>query len=134
MGAELSPDDSPLEAGLAFPIDWNKPFLGRDALLKQKSTGLKRKLAVFTPEDPEPVLWGSELIHRDGKPVGYTISGSYGHTVSRAIAMGYVNNPEGVTNEFVQSGRYEININGKRYPAKAHLRAPYDPERKKILA
>ncbi len=133
-GAELSPDDTPLEAGLSFAIDWTKPFLGHDALLKQKAAGVKRKLAIFTLEDPEPVLWGSELIYRDGKPVGYTTSGSYGHTVGSAIGMGYVNHSEGVTSEFVQSGSYEININGKRYPAKAHLRAPYDPERKKILA
>src|SRR6185369_12857765 len=35
-GAELSPDDSPLEAGLGFALDWSKPFLGREALLNQK--------------------------------------------------------------------------------------------------
>src|SRR5204863_8602674 len=80
-GAELSPDDSPIEAGLAFAIDWNKPFLGRDVLLKQKASGVRRRLAIFVLEDPEPVLWGAELIYRDGKPVGYTTSGSYGHTV-----------------------------------------------------
>jgi 4-methylaminobutanoate oxidase (formaldehyde-forming) len=133
-GAELSPDDTPLEAGLTFAIDWNKPFLGREALLKQKAAGLKRRLAVFVLQDPEPVLWGSELIYRNDKPVGYTTSGSYGHTVGGSIAMGYVNDPGGVTAEFVQSGRYEINVNGTRIPAVAHLRAAYDPERKRILA
>jgi 4-methylaminobutanoate oxidase (formaldehyde-forming) len=132
-GAELSPDDTPLEAGLAFAIDWNKPFIGREALLKQKAAGVRRRLAIFVLQDPEPVLWGSELIHRDGKPVGYTTSGSYGHTVGGGIAMGYVNDPAGVTAELVQSGRYEINVNGTRIAATAHLRAPYDPERKKIL-
>lgn len=132
-GAELSPDDTPLEAGLAFAIDWSKPFLGREALLKQKAAGVKRRLAIFVLEDPEPVLWGSELIYRNGMPVGYTTSGSYGHTVGGAIAMGYVNDPGVVTAEFVQDGRYEINVNGARCVATAHLRAPYDPERKKIL-
>jgi 4-methylaminobutanoate oxidase (formaldehyde-forming) len=48
--------------------------------------------------------------------------------------MGYVNNAAGVTTEFIQSGRFEINVSGRRYAAKAHLRPPYDPERKKILA
>jgi 4-methylaminobutanoate oxidase (formaldehyde-forming) len=48
--------------------------------------------------------------------------------------MGYVNDPGGVTAEFVQSSRYEINVNGTRCTATAHLRAPYDPERRKILA
>ena len=47
--------------------------------------------------------------------------------------MGYVKNPEGVNREFLLSGRYEINISGRRYPAAPYLRAPYDPERKRIL-
>lgn len=133
-GAELSPDDTPLEAGLGFAIDWNKPFLGRDALLQQKQAGVKRRLVIFVLQGPEPVLWGSEPIYRDGKPVGYTTSGSYGHSVGGAIAMGYVNHAAGVTSEFIQFGRFEINVSGKRYPATAHLRTPLDPERKRILA
>jgi len=133
-GAELSPDDTPLEAGLAFAIDWNKAFIGREALLKQKAAGAKRRLAIFVLEDPEPMLWGSELITRDGKSAGYTTSGSYGHTVGAAIAMGYVNHSAEVTPEFIKSGRYEININGKGYSATAHLRPPYDPERKRIVS
>ena len=133
-GAELSPDDTPIEAGLAFAIDWNKDFLGRDALLKQKAAGVKRRLAIFVLEDPEPVLWGGEPIYRDGSPVGYTTSGSYGHTLGAAIAMGYVNHAAGVTTEFVQSGRYEIEIADRRWAAKPHLRAPYDPDRKRVFA
>src|SRR5207245_4159749 len=73
-GAELSPDDTPLEAGLAFAIDWSKTFIGRDVLAKQKAAGVRRRLAIFVLEDTEPILWGGELIHRDGKPVGYTTS------------------------------------------------------------
>ena len=94
---------------------------------------MKRKLTIFVLEDPEPVLWGSEPIYRDGKPVGYTTSGSYGHSLGGAIAMGYVNNAAGVTTDFIQSGRFEIDVSGRRYSATPHLRAPYDPERKKIL-
>src|SRR5437870_2832130 len=88
-GAELSPDDTPLEAGLAFAIDWSKPFMGREALLKQKKAGVNRRLAIFILGNPEPMLWGGELIYRDSEPVGYTTSGSYGHTVGGAIATGY---------------------------------------------
>ena len=130
---ELSPDDTPLEAGLGFAIHWNKPFIGRDALLKQKQSRVKRRLVIFVLEDPGPMLWGSEPILRDGKPVGYTTSGSYGHTVGGAIAMGYVNHPTGVDEDFVKSGRYEINISGQRYAARPYLHAPYDPKRSRIL-
>ena len=133
-GAELSPDDTPLEAGLGFAIDWKKSFLGREALEQQKVAGLKRRLAIFVLDDPEPVLWGSEPILRDGTPVGYTTSGSYGHTVGGAIAMGYINHNQPITAEFIAGGRYAINVSGRLCPAKALLRAPYDPERKRILA
>ena len=134
--AELSADDTPLEAGLGFAVAWDKPvaFIGREALLKQKESGLKRQLVIFVLDDPEPMLWGSEPIYRDGKPVGYTTSGSYGHSVGGAVAMGYVNHPDRITTEFVKAGHYEIGINGQRYAARAHLRAPYDPERRRILA
>jgi 4-methylaminobutanoate oxidase (formaldehyde-forming) len=133
-GAELSPDDTPLEAGLAFAIDWTKAFIGRDVLLKQKASGLRRRLAIFILEDPQPVLWGGELIYRDGQPVGYTTSGAYGHTVGGAIAMGYVNHSTELTPEFMQSGRYEINVSGARCLTRIHLQSPYDPARKRILS
>jgi len=133
-GAELSPDDTPLEAGLGFAIHWAKPFLGREALLKQREAGMKRRMVTFVLEDPEPVLWGSEPIYRDAKPVGYTTSGSYGHCVGGGIAMGYVNHDEPFKEEFIKSGIFEINVSGRKYPAKAFLRAPYDPQRTRILS
>src|SRR4029077_18386675 len=125
-GAELSPDDSPLEAGLEFALDWTKPFLGGDALLKQKESPLKRRLVIFLLEDPGPMLWGSEPIYRDGRPVGYTTSGSYGHTVGGDVAMGYFKNSAGVNADFIKSGRFEINVSGERFSTRAYLRPPYD--------
>jgi 4-methylaminobutanoate oxidase (formaldehyde-forming) len=80
------------------------------------------------------MLWGGEPIYRDGAVVGYTTSGAYGHTLGGAIAMGYVNNTDGVHAGFVRSGRYEIDVAGKRYSAMAYLRAPYDPGRKRIMS
>lgn len=135
-GADLSPDDTPIEAGLSFAIGWNKPtpFLGREALLRQKASGVKRQLVQFVLQDPGPVLWGSEPILRNGVAVGYTSSGSYGHTLGAAVGLGYVKNAEGVTRDFVLSGNYELLISGQRFPATPHLRTPLDPDRKKILA
>jgi len=132
-GAELSPDDNPLEAGLAFAVAWDKAFIGREALLKAKSTELTRRLVVFVLKDSRPMLWGSEPIYCNGRAVGYTTSGSYGHTVGAAIAMGYVNNTAGVTPEFIRSGRFEIGVAGERCAAAAHLAPPYDPKRARIL-
>jgi 4-methylaminobutanoate oxidase (formaldehyde-forming) len=125
-----------LEAGLGFAIGWKKrvSFLGKEALLKQEQGGLTRRLVAFVLQESGPVLWGSEPIYRNGHPVGYTTSGSYGHTLGRAVGMGYVKNQDGVTPEFIEKGSFEINVSGKRFPAMPHLKAPFDPERKKILA
>ena len=135
-GADISPDDTALEAGLSFAVSWKKNavFLGREALLAQKKDRVKRQLVTFVLQDPEPVLWGSEPIYRDGHAIGYTTSGSYGHALGAAVGMGYVKCPEGVTPEFILGGRYEINVSGRRFPATPHLKAPFDPERKKILS
>jgi len=134
-GADISPDDTALEAGLGFAVAWKKsvPFLGREALLKQKGTPLKRQLVAFVLQDTGPVLWGSEPIYRNGEAVGYTTSGAYGHTLGAAVGLGYVKNQDGISAEFISSGRFEINVSGRRYAATAHLRAPYDPERKKVF-
>lgn len=134
-GADISPDDTPLEAGLSFAVAWKKrePFLGREALMRQRERGVSRMLVTFVLQDPTPVLWGSEPIYRDGRPVGYTTSGSYGHTLGAAVGMGYVKSDSVLDTEFVLGGEYEINVSGKRIPATPHLKSPYDPQRTRIL-
>jgi len=134
-GADLSPDETPLEAGLGFAVAWDKPveFLGRSALLRQKAGPLKKRLAIFVLQDPAATLWGNEPIWRNGETVGYTTSGAYAYTLGGAIGVGYVKNPDGVDQDFIRSGKYEIETNGRRVPAMAYLRSPIDPKRTKIL-
>ncbi|MFM7322225.1 MAG: FAD-dependent oxidoreductase [Armatimonadota bacterium] len=138
-GAELSVDESPLEAGLSFAVSWDKPggFVGLDSLLARRGKGLQKRLATFVLTDSEPMLWGGERIFRNGVRVGYTSSGSYGFSVGGAVAMGYVRHPEGepVDRAFLESGIYSIEIDGARLvEATLHARAPYDPERRKVLS
>ena len=134
-GAELSPDDTPWEAGLGFAVSLSKgvEFTGRAALEQQKQTGWRRQLVTLVLSDPDPVLWGAEPILRNGHPVGYTTSGSYGHTLGSAVGMGYVKHSEIITADFVRNGSYEVDVNGSRVAAKAFLRPPLDPERARIL-
>ena len=132
---DIGPDDTPLEAGLAFTCAWEKPggFVGREALLEKRKSGIpKRRLVQFLLEDPEPLLYHNEPIYRNGKLNGITTSGMYGHTLGAAVAMGYVQNPEGVTPEFVAEGRYEIEVAERRVPARASLTPLYDPRNLRI--
>jgi heterotetrameric sarcosine oxidase gamma subunit len=132
---DIGPHDTPLEAGIAFTCAWDKPggFIGRDALLKQREAGpLTRRLVQFVLEDPRPLLYHNEPIYRDGALMSYTTSAMYGHTLGAAVAMGYVVNPDGVSDEFVNSGRYEIEIGNERFAARASLAPLYDPKNARI--
>jgi 4-methylaminobutanoate oxidase (formaldehyde-forming) len=82
----------------------------------------------FLLEDPEPLLYGNEIICRDGKIVGYLQTGAYGFTLGGAMGMGFVENEDGATTDFINNGTYEIDIAGERYPAKASLTPMYDPK------
>jgi glycine cleavage system aminomethyltransferase T/glycine/D-amino acid oxidase-like deaminating enzyme len=134
-GYDIDNTDTPLEAGLGSFLDFAKPggFIGKEALLRQKEEGvLKHRLVQFLLEDPEPLLYGSEPIYRDGELVGHLNSGGYGHTLGGAMGLGNVENEEGVTADFVKSGSYEIEVVGARYPARASLRPMYDPEGERV--
>ncbi|MDH3581384.1 MAG: FAD-dependent oxidoreductase [Hyphomicrobiales bacterium] len=132
-GHELTPDITPFEAGLSFAVDFAKgDFLGRDALLKAKDKPAKRRLALFVLDDPGPVLWGGELILRDGVPVGEIESAAYGHTLGAAVGLGYIHNDTGVDAAFVEAGAYEIDNAGALVAATCHLRTPYDPKSERV--
>jgi 4-methylaminobutanoate oxidase (formaldehyde-forming) len=132
-GSDITPDDTPLEAGLGFAVKLNKgDFIGRDALLKQKESGLKRKLVMFTLEDSEALLYHDEPIYRNGEIISENTHGAYAYLLGCAVGMGYLKNPAGITDEWILSGRYEIDVEGRLIPAKVHLRAPYDPKNLRV--
>ena len=130
-GHDTDNTDTPLEAGLGFVLDFDKPdgFIGKEALIKQKKSGiLKQRFVQFLLEDPEPLLYYGEQIYREGKRVGYVRSGAYGFTLGGAVGLAFVENEEGVTADYIKSGKFEIEVNGERYPAKASCDPMYDPE------
>jgi 4-methylaminobutanoate oxidase (formaldehyde-forming) len=133
-GHDIDNTDTPLEVGLQHFVDFDKPdgFIGKEALLKQKGEGVKSLLVQFLLEDPEPLLYGSEPIFRDGVFVGDLGGGGYGHTLGAAVGLGNVENEAGVNADFINSGSYEIQISGKLYKARASLRPMYDPKGKRV--
>ena len=134
-GHDIDATDTPLEAGLGFVVDFDKPggFTGREALLKQKQSGiLKKRFAQFLLEDPEPLLYYGEQIYRDGKWVGYVRSGAYGFTLGGSVGLAFIENEEGITLDYIKSGKFEIDVNGVRYPASVSLRPMYDPKNKRV--
>jgi glycine cleavage system aminomethyltransferase T/glycine/D-amino acid oxidase-like deaminating enzyme len=132
-GSDIGPDDTPYEAGLGFCVKLDKgDFMGRDALVRQREKGLTRKLAIFTLEDPGPLLYHDEPIYRNGELVSRNTHGAYAHYLGCAMGMGYLENPEGISDEWIMSGNYEIDVEGTLYSASVHINAPYDPEGQRV--
>jgi 4-methylaminobutanoate oxidase (formaldehyde-forming) len=132
-GADITPDDSPFEAGLGFCVKMDKEnFIGRDALTEQLKSPLERKLVIFTLEDPGPLIYHDEPIYRNGELVSENTHGSYSHVLNGAIGMCYLKKTGGITDEWITSGAYEINVEGQMYPIKIHLEPPYDPKSERV--
>jgi glycine cleavage system T protein len=128
FGHDISDEDHVLEAGLGFAVKVDKgAFIGREAVLRKKESGLSRRLVQFKLKDPEPLLFHNEAILRDGKIVSHITSGNYGHFLGGAIGLGYV--PcEGEDEADILASRYEIEIAGERFEATASLKPMYDPK------
>ncbi|MDR9764075.1 FAD-dependent oxidoreductase [Rhizobium redzepovicii] len=135
-GSDIGPDHTPVEAGLGWAVKIRKniPFRGREAIERQLSGGVKKRLACFVPDDPDTVLLGRETIYRDGKRVGWLSSGGFGYTLGKPIGYGYVRNTDGVTEDFILSGTYELDIARERIPCKVSLTPLYDPDMARVKA
>ncbi|XP_032227351.2 sarcosine dehydrogenase, mitochondrial [Nematostella vectensis] len=132
---DLRHDDTPLEAGLGFTCKLKKdtPFLGREALEKQKAEGIKKRLVCFTL-DQHKALLGLEAIRRNGEVCGFIRRGDWGFAIDKSIAYGYVYDPSGkpVTNEFIKSGSYTLESRGEIFSVEAILGAPFDPKNLRV--
>jgi glycine cleavage system aminomethyltransferase T/glycine/D-amino acid oxidase-like deaminating enzyme len=127
--ADIGPDYSPLEAGLAYALAFGKDvaFGGRDALLAQRERPLTKRLMTFTVDEADVVLTGREGIYRDGEPVGWLTSGGFGHTIQSPIGLGYVRNRDGVSDDYLASGDWELEVATRRIPTTLTAGAVYDP-------
>jgi glycine cleavage system aminomethyltransferase T len=83
-------------------------------------------------EDPEPLLCYGEPIYRDGVWIGYVHSGGYGFSLGGSIGLSVIEAGEPITTEYISYGKLEIEVNDKRYPARASLRPMYDPKLQKV--
>ncbi|WP_439888897.1 GcvT family protein [Pseudomonas sp. MBLB4123] len=134
-GHDITDEDTPLEAGLGFAVDFDKPggFIGKEALLAQKAKGsLSKRFVAFLFEDPEPLCYHEEPIYADGRIVGRTTAGMFGHTLGTGIAMGYVEHGPGVTKEWLENAQFEIEVECVRYKVQPSLRPFYDPTNERI--
>ena len=109
FGAELSPDCTPYEAGLAFAVRPER---------RSPPQKLSKRLLMFTFPASELFAWGGEPILRDGSPVGELSSVGYSATLESMVGMGFVHSED-------IEGSYAIEVSGQKVPANASLKAPW---------
>lgn len=131
--SDIRTDDNPLEAGLNFTCRKTGTYLGKSAIDQYHKNGIKKKLVHLHLQSNIP-MWGLETVYRDGQLVGYVRRAEYGYTYDKSIGHAYIKHPKGhnITNEYLQTGTYEIEIMGQKYPASIYLRSPFDPHNKRL--
>jgi glycine cleavage system aminomethyltransferase T/glycine/D-amino acid oxidase-like deaminating enzyme len=136
FGRELTPSESPVEAGLLFAckLKTDIAFLGREAVEKAKAEGAHRKLVGFSVDNPEAMLWGGELILRDGAVAGQVTSAAWGETVGGCVGLAYVRAADRsvIDADWVKAGGYQVNVGGRLHPITVSLRPIYDPTSARI--
>lgn len=137
-GHDIGEEDTPLQAGLGFAVDWTKPgFRGRDALLRAKEAGVPSRRLVqirLGGGDNSPMLYHEEPILRGGQIIGSVTSGGFGHRIGASLGLGYVSHPDGVTRDFLNNESFEVEVACERIPAILQLGAFYDPKNERIKA
>jgi sarcosine dehydrogenase len=135
-GSDITPNDTPFEAGLGWAVKLRKDtdFVGRKAAQAALGKQPAKRFAGFTVDDPNVVLLGRETILRDGVPVGYLTSGGYGYTVGKNIGYGYVRHDGGVSDAFLHSGTYELVVAMDTVAATLHMDPLYDPKAERVKA
>jgi heterotetrameric sarcosine oxidase gamma subunit len=127
-GTDITPETTPLEAGLTFAVRREGTFAGRGALAAAEARGVGRTLRCLVLDDPRSVALGGEPVRLAGNVVGQVTSGGYGYTVARSIAYGYL--PAGVSG----GTELEVRVDGTWERAEVASSPLYDPKGERIRA
>lgn len=113
-GADLSPERTPLEAGLGFFVDLTKEdFIGREALARQKAEGVPVHLCALVVEGKSPPLRPHYPVFSGDNQIGETTSGGLSPALGVAIALAYL------PTEFAKKEmRVEIGVRDRKFPAR----------------
>jgi dimethylglycine dehydrogenase len=121
---EFSPDYTPAMCGFDRWVDYGKAdFVGREAALADREAELEHRLVALEIDSEDADAWGYEPIWHKDEYAGFVTSGTYGHTVEKSLALGYVKTP------FLESSNDEFSVHvvDQRRPARILTEPPYDP-------
>jgi glycine cleavage system aminomethyltransferase T/glycine/D-amino acid oxidase-like deaminating enzyme len=121
--ADITPDETPHEAGLGFCVKDDKDFIGRDALARREPA---KRLRCLVLDDPRSVALGNEPVRVGGEIVGRVTTGGYGYTVGRSIAYAYLPPAHDV------GTAVEVDIFGQWVGGEVAAEPLYDPRSERV--
>ena len=129
-GADMSADWTPLMAGLERFVAFDKgDFIGREALLREQETGSPWSLSCLVIDADDADAHGHEPVYAGGdRPIAYTASGGFGHTLHASIALAYL-----PTAHAAPGTELTVDILGTRRTATVAEQPLYDPESRCLL-
>lgn len=112
----------------------NGAYKGRNVIEKQQNDGLTKRLVFFTVNEEVPLL-GLEGVYRNGEPVGHLRRAEFGYTIQKSIGQSYIHRTDGkaIDNDFLKQATYKIDVMGCLYPAKLHIKSPFDHTDQRII-
>ena len=136
FGSDLTPDYTPVEAGLRFTCKLATPidFVGRTALESAITAGPRRRLASFQVRDPAAMLWGGELVLHDGAPAGQVSSAAWSATIGSAVGLAYVwrRDHRPIKADDLAEGTWEVMVGDQVAPLHIQFGALYDPTSSRV--
>jgi dimethylglycine dehydrogenase len=124
FGSELTTEITPVEADLGRFVDVDSDFIGREAMIarRDQTEPLTMKLVYAEVDADDTDCLGNEPVYDGDRVMGVTTSGAFGHTVGTSLAFAYVD-PDFST----PGSTFDIQIMGKRCPARVLAEAAHDP-------
>ena len=127
--SDITPDETPYEAGLGFAVALEKgDFIGRDALIAARAAGPRKRLRCLVLDDPRSVCLGNEPVRLGDTVVGRVTSGGYGFTIERSIAYAYMPPDAAI------GSRGEVEVFGEWVGFEVAREPLFDPEGARIRA
>ncbi|MEL7094240.1 MAG: FAD-dependent oxidoreductase [Pseudomonadota bacterium] len=126
-GHDVGPEVTPLAARLGFTIDWSKDFIGKQALLKQRDEGVRKRLVLMQIEG-DALMLHDEPIFEGDTHVGLTTSGALGPRTGLNLAFGIVSVSPGESRDGTCQRQFSVRVAGQDYRAEPLRYPPFDPK------
>ena len=124
-GHDMGPEETPFEVGLEFTVNFDKTFIGQQALLRQKTNGWTKQLLLCEVLAENLLILHDEPVYLDNRIVGHCTSGGIGFRTNKTLAFVMVNKSADAKISSLSNLPLEIEVAGEKYQLNVLEKPPY---------